>query len=245
MTSTRRTDPDILAGLEEQRVFLLRSIDDLERERAAGDIDDADYEALRADYEARAERVQRAIDGERSALRPPGRRSWTRTAATVVVVALAAGGAGLAVAATSGSRRPGQTITGDIRQSSNDRMAEAVAKAQAGQVVEALQIYEEVLAEDPENVRALLDRGLLRLRAGQQASAPRLLEAGQSSIEQALLVRPNDPEAMFYLALAQRLQGDVAGATATLEDALTNDPPPQLRTQIEDALARAQEGGGT
>jgi hypothetical protein len=33
------------APLEEQRDFLLRSLDDLEREHDAGDIDETDYEA--------------------------------------------------------------------------------------------------------------------------------------------------------------------------------------------------------
>jgi tetratricopeptide (TPR) repeat protein len=239
VTSTRRPDPDTLAGLEEQRDFLARSLDDLDRERAAGDLDEHDYETLRADYSARAERVRRAIDGERLALRPPPRRPWTRTAAVVVVVGLAAGGTGLFVATTAGSRLPGDSVTGDIRQTSNDRLTEAVALAQSGEVVAALEIYEDVLAEDPENVRALLDRGLLRLRAGQETESPVLLDAGRESIEQALAVRPDDAEALFYLALAQRLQGDVPGATATLRLALEQDPPPALEAQITDALEQA------
>ena len=37
-------DPDELAALEEQRDFLLRSLDDLEREHDAGDIDEHDYQ---------------------------------------------------------------------------------------------------------------------------------------------------------------------------------------------------------
>ena len=245
-TSSRRPDPDVLAGLEEQRDFLARSLVDLEHERGAGDLDEHDYQTLRADYEARAEQVHRAIDGERSALRPPPRRPWTRTAAVVVAVALAAGGTGLFVAATAGSRLPGETTTGDIRETSNDRLGQAVALAQAGQVAEALTIYEEVLAEDPENVRALLDRGLLRLRAGQATASAALFAAGQESIEQALALRPNDPEALFYLALAQRLQGDVEGASATLRLALQQDPPPALEAQIVDALEQAgQASGGT
>jgi hypothetical protein len=40
-------NPDELALLEEERRFLLRSIDDLDREQAAGDVDDADYAAVR------------------------------------------------------------------------------------------------------------------------------------------------------------------------------------------------------
>ena len=45
-------DLDELAGLEEQRAFLLRSLRDLEREHDAGDIDEADYETLKAQKEA-------------------------------------------------------------------------------------------------------------------------------------------------------------------------------------------------
>ncbi|HUR22853.1 MAG TPA: tetratricopeptide repeat protein [Acidimicrobiales bacterium] len=48
--------------LQDQRDFLLRSIEDLEAERAAGDLAEADYEALRSSYTARAASVLRAID---------------------------------------------------------------------------------------------------------------------------------------------------------------------------------------
>ena len=41
-----RPDPDALAALEEERDFLLRSLADLDRELAAGDIDDVDHLSL-------------------------------------------------------------------------------------------------------------------------------------------------------------------------------------------------------
>ena len=50
-----------MSALEEDRDHLLRSLDDLEREREAGDIDDADYVTLRDDYTARAAAVLRAL----------------------------------------------------------------------------------------------------------------------------------------------------------------------------------------
>ena len=50
--------------LEEEREFLLRSLDDLDGERAEGNIDDETYERLRADYTARAARVLRELDGQ-------------------------------------------------------------------------------------------------------------------------------------------------------------------------------------
>ncbi|HYZ97739.1 MAG TPA: hypothetical protein VE575_03240, partial [Acidimicrobiales bacterium] len=61
-TATRGLDPDALAALEEQRDFLLRSLEDLEREHDAGDVDDHDYAALKDDYTARAARTIRAIE---------------------------------------------------------------------------------------------------------------------------------------------------------------------------------------
>ena len=51
----------------DQREFLLRSLEDLEREHDAGDLDDADYIALKDDYTARAAAALRA---EPAARRP-------------------------------------------------------------------------------------------------------------------------------------------------------------------------------
>lgn len=49
-------------SLEEDRDYLLRSLDDLEREREAGDLDEADYLVLKDDYTARAAEVLRSLD---------------------------------------------------------------------------------------------------------------------------------------------------------------------------------------
>ncbi len=63
---------DRLAELEEERRYLLRSLKDLERERAAGDVDDDDYDTLKDGYTVRAA-VGAAPDRERSTCpRPEG-----------------------------------------------------------------------------------------------------------------------------------------------------------------------------
>src|SRR3546814_4049925 len=84
-------DPASLEALEDQRDFLLSSLEDLERERAAGDVDDTDYQTLKDDYTARAASVIRSIEaGRRRAAVPVRRRRWGRTLATVAgVVAFA------------------------------------------------------------------------------------------------------------------------------------------------------------
>jgi tetratricopeptide (TPR) repeat protein len=53
-----------VSALEEDRDFLLRSLDDLEREREAGDLEESDYLALKEDYTARAAAVLRALAAE-------------------------------------------------------------------------------------------------------------------------------------------------------------------------------------
>ena len=93
MTEASRAtlDPDALAALEEEREFLLRSIADLEREHDAGDIDDADFEALRDDYTTRTAEVLRAIDERREAfIDARTKRSPGRMLAVIVAVALVA-----------------------------------------------------------------------------------------------------------------------------------------------------------
>jgi cytochrome c-type biogenesis protein CcmH/NrfG len=58
-------------SLEDERDFLLRSLDDLESERAAGNIDDGTYEQLHADYTARAAAVLRSLNDAGEAVDVP------------------------------------------------------------------------------------------------------------------------------------------------------------------------------
>jgi tetratricopeptide (TPR) repeat protein len=242
--STRaRFDPDALAELEERRGFLLRSLEDLEAERAAGDLTDDDYRTLHDDYTARAAEVLRSIDeGRASALgaRPPVRRG--RRLLAVVVVAAVAGSAGLAVAAASGTRLPGDNITGDIRETPSGLLSQAAALAQGGEVAEALRLYDEVIAGDPDNVEALSERGLLLVSLASATQRPALAAEGRASIEQALTVDADNARALFYLGLALRLEGDDARAADAFTAALAADPPPALRQAMEDFLASIADG---
>ena len=238
--TARRLDPDALAELEEERDFLLRSLDDLEREKQAGDLDDDDYQMLKDDYTARAAQALRALQQGRPV--PPARegaRRRGRRALAVVVVAAMAGSAGLVVAASSGARLPGDTITGDIRQTVAGQLQQAAALAQQGDFTEALRIYDEVLVEDPANVEALSERGLLLVSLASATGRPGLDDQGRASIERALAIDPDNPRALFYLGLALRLQGDAAAAADAFSDALAADPPPSLRQAIEAFLASA------
>lgn len=223
--------PDDLAALEEERRFLRRSLDDLVREHDAGDLDDGDFDTLRADYERRLARVQGAIDAGALPAAPPRRRG--RTLVVSAVVAVAALGAGFVVAANAGSRAPGDTITGGVPTTPAQLLQEAARLAQAGEYVEALETYDEVLETNPENVEALSEKGLLLMSLSQAADRPVLRTEARAALDEALAVDPDDPRTLFYLGLWHDLEGDDDAAELRFQEALAKDPPPELRRAIE------------
>src|SRR5215471_9628536 len=186
----RRPNPDRLAELEEERAFLLRSLDDLDREHDAGDIDDADYTTLRDGYTARAATVLRAIESQQAALPPKRPRNWKRIglwSAGLLVVAVLAG---VLVAWASGDRLPGDSSSGDIAESVTSKLAEARA-LQASDLKGAIQRYDEVLKVEPDNAEALTYRGWLVTLVGTQANATDLIQSGEQSLQRAIQVAPS------------------------------------------------------
>ena len=227
-------NPDELAELEEQRDFLRRSLDDLERELGAGDIDALDAGTLREDYQRRLAAVETAIETGQADLlhrRPTRRRG--RTLVIAGLVAILAVGAGVAVAQTSGSRRPGDTATGSIRERSTDRLNRAAALQEDGEFLAALKEYDAVLAEDPRNDEALAERGFLLLRLSIGSEEKSLVADGRSYIDQALAIAPDNPRWLFYRAVGLRFAGQDEAASAAFDAALAADPSPQLRESIE------------
>jgi tetratricopeptide (TPR) repeat protein len=146
-------DPDELADLEDEREFLLRSLDDLDREYDAGNLDDDEYERLRDDYTARAAAVIRAI---RSGIvvRPeaPPRSSGRSLAAivlTVIVIVVAA----VLLGRSLGERREGGTSSGNdqvaVDVTTTLPVAEELAAWQA-----QYDEYARRVAESPDDVQA-------------------------------------------------------------------------------------------
>ena len=103
-------------ALEAERDFLLRSIDDLEEERAAGNVDDGTYRELHDDYTARAAAVIRSLDAGTDLTAPePSPASALRRALTVGGIVVFALVAAVLLSHAVGQRRPGQTITGNAQ----------------------------------------------------------------------------------------------------------------------------------
>ncbi len=152
-----KVDPDRLAELEEERSFLLRSLDDLERERHARDLDDGDYTELRDGYITRAAAVLREIDDGRARLAPRPPRRWGRTLAIGGGLLALAVGAGVAMAFAAGQRLPGATVSGNTAETVNTLLAEA-RSLEATDPKGAIDRFEQVLKIEPDNAEALTYR---------------------------------------------------------------------------------------
>ena len=231
----RDLDPDALAALEEERDFLLRSLQDLERERAAGDVDDSDYKELKDDYTARAAAAIRAIDDRTTAvksLRP--QRNWKRTALGLVLVGVLAVGAGWIVFRNAGTRAPGQGLTGDARQDSANLIlqaqgltGQAQASLQAGDSAKALkqfesavQTYDKALEISPENVQAMTYRGwvLHTIALNSEASvAAELDQQARKYLDEAIATDPTFSDARVFRAILERNAGEFAAAKVDLD----------------------------
>ncbi len=155
-----------LGRLREEREHLLTSLDDLDAERAAGDIDDLDYETLRDDYTARAAQLTRVLDGaavRRAPKKSNPRSSQIKWIATVLVIAAAAS---WAMVEFSGARGTGETASGEIRQGTTTLLADAAQAFGGGDPERAIELYGEVLDLQPTNVEALTYRGWISYQTG-------------------------------------------------------------------------------
>ena len=230
--------------LEEERDFLLASLQDLEREREAGELSERDYQALHADYTSRAAVVLRALerDGSRPARgasqapRPvKTRRPLVVTLGVVLLVAAVAGGA---VATFSSQREPGAPMTGSLPDTPAGRMQQALRLESEGQAAEALKIYDQLIRENPRDIAALSYRGWLLKRAG-------LPDQAMDSLDRAIAVDPKFPDAHFFRGMVlYQDRKDPASAVTEFRLFLSNNPPQEMIPLVEDVLRRAMADAG-
>lgn len=247
-------------ALEEERDFCLRSLEDLDAEFAAGDIDRVDYEALRDSYTVRAAAALKALgavapgpqpangaptepgaslNGSVASSRPPRRPVNLRRRAGVAVGALAiAAGACWSVVESSGTRLPGQEITGQALVS--EQVAAQLLAAQKalskGDDVSAIKAYQKILGSQPDQPEALTGEGWLLA----QTQQPALLKQGLSMLARAERAAPDYAPAHLYRGIALLSEDDYADAITELQWYLGHSPDPQLAPRVRQALQQAQ-----
>lgn len=245
-----------LVVLRSQRDFLLRSIEDLDRERAAGELSEPQYQRLLDTYTAQAAQVLRRLEeglGDDQAAEAPPSTSGPRWRRPLVGLGLAglAAVAGLLLASALGLRGPGETITGNeqsrdprsvtlqraIEQRPDDplaRTAYARFLLTAGEPVEALRQFDEAARLDPANAEALAYGGWIVFLGG-------LADEALPRLDAAVARQPDYPDAHFFrgMVLLQG-KGDQAGATEELQTYLDLAPQSPLAAQVRTVLAELQ-----
>jgi len=255
------TDAGEHARLEAERDFLLRSLDDLEAERAAGGVDDVSYTALHDDYTARAAAVIRALRDGVDARPSTAPVPWGRRAVVVGAIGVLAIGSGVALASALGSRQPGQTSSGNtgtrgsasggarrqletaVERDPTDvgsRLLLARYLERGDDVAGALEQYDEVIRLDPANTEAYAQSGrLLYLTAvAAPEQAVDLVATARTRLDTAIDIDAEYTDARFFRAiiLANEYQ-DFAGAQNDLQRYLILAPDGVFAEQARQLLA--------
>jgi cytochrome c-type biogenesis protein CcmH/NrfG len=252
--------------LEAERDVLLKSLDDLEVERADGNIDDESYRALHDDYTARAAAAIRALrDGVDARPVPPptsGRRRALVIGGVLGFAALAAFG----LAAALGARLPGQTSSGNTgpqtvrteRETSSRRteLEKAIAADPSdtasrlllapileadGDLLGALQRYDEVIALNPQNAVAHAESGRILYLTARQAStaeAAALVDRSRARLDRAVELDPELADARLFRAIVLANEyGDFVGAQSDAQRYLVLAPNGRFADQARQLLA--------
>ncbi len=263
------TDIDRVA-LENERDFLLRSLDDLEAEREVGNVDDGTYTTLRDDYTARAAAAIRSLD-EGTDLTPPDPPAASRVVRTltvggIIVFALVAA---FALTRAVGQRHPGQTITGNKQTAGSTTVpdpgpalaadAKANPKSYAANIAYARYLlgkndFNDALHEfgaasllDPSQPEPPTYAAWAGALLAEQISDPKAREpvfaASLDRINEVITAHPKYPDAYALKGVILfQFEGDAKHAIPQFQQflLLTDDSDP-IRPQVLAALAQAEK----
>jgi tetratricopeptide (TPR) repeat protein len=265
MSDGRATvDPE---DLQAEREFLLRSLDDLDDELLAGNIDPDTYRELHDDYTARAAAVIRSIDDGVARLGPDAPRlSAAMRVVTIGGIVVFCVLAALLLANTIGQRAPGQTPTGNdnvgaattidtgralkAAAAANPRSYDArIAYARyliGSDPAGALAEYTAAASIDPSQPEPFAYRGWIAVLAAQQlqdaGQRSLLLQRATSDLNQAISIDPSYADAyVFKGVMLFRLEDKPADAVTVLQRFLLLAPQDHpMRALVTQTLAQAE-----
>jgi cytochrome c-type biogenesis protein CcmH/NrfG len=199
-------------ALEEERDFLVRSLDDLDEELSIGNVYLDEYERLRDEYVARAAEVLRSLEHGRD--ERPARHEvprWKRVAVALGVTAFAVTTCAL-LARVLGERLEGETVTGNAQNDESARQAELEAARdqnpleagphvalarfllQQDDLTRAVQEYDEAFRLDGTSAEAAAYGGWIRaLVAGRVTDPTQQAELYQAALDRLNLAVAADP----------------------------------------------------
>ncbi len=210
--------------MDDEREFWLESLDDLDEELAAGDLEPEDHQVLSRSYTRQAAQALRGEQGELEEADGGARGKLIAVVAGLVVVGVLAG---VFLARAVGSRHSGDTITGnDAVASVPSLLRNAEESAAAGDLGEAIAIYDQVLERSPSNPTALAYKGWFLALQGQEIEAVDVLA-------DAVVAAPDYPDARAFRAIVQYRTGDCFGAAAELVAFDAANPPEFISQLVE------------
>jgi len=229
--------------LRHEQQFLLRSLRDLDNERAAGDIDDADYAALRDGYIARTAAITRELKGIES-VTPAVQRGWVRRVLVIVCVIAVAAGAGIWVARQSGQRLPGQSASGAIEQSSSGLLATA-RQLNFSDPGKAIELYTQVLKLEPDNPEALTYRSWILALTARAATGSVKQLALVTAVNDLLRAQKLDnqyPDAHCFLGIVYfRFLNSASLAKPQLDTCRAMNPPKEVQSFVDSIVAEVDK----
>lgn len=221
--------------LHHEQQFLLRSLRDLDSERAAGDIDEADYAALRDGYIARTAAIARELDGI-GVDKPANSRNWVRRITVIACVLALACTAGVWVARQSGQRLPGQSSSGAIEQSSSGLLASA-RQLNFSDPGKAIELYNQVLKLEPDNAEALTYRSWILALAARNATGSVKQLALDTVVRDLLRAQQVDqkyPDARCFLGIIYfRFMNSATLAKPQLDTCKAMNPPIEVKSFVD------------
>jgi tetratricopeptide (TPR) repeat protein len=235
--------------LRDEQRFLLNSLRDLEREREAGDIDDADYATLRDGYVARAAAITRELEGTaahvEAAVTP-----WRKRLVAVAIVLAVGVGAGVLVARFSGQRIPGQSLSGGIEQSTSGLLASA-RQLNFSDPTKSIELYSKVLKLEPDNAEALTYRSWLLALTARNATGDvkqLALVTAVSDLLKAQRTDPEYPDAHCFLGIVYfRFLEQASLAKKQLDVCVAMNPPASVTSFVnaivKEVNAAVKRGG--
>jgi tetratricopeptide (TPR) repeat protein len=155
----------------------------------------------------------------------------------------------VAVSLFVSNRLPGQTATGSVSLTQSQRVAERLDQAAAlenqGQLGQAAQVYQSILSGHPDNELALAQLGWVEYRTGRAGNSTSLMDDAKVKLERATALDPGDYAASLYLGtvLLQR-DGNAAGAVGQFQRFLADGPPADLLRQAAPELRQAYAEAG-
>jgi len=240
--SASGTRLDRLAALEEERRFLLRSLNDLEREHDVGDVDDLDYHALKDGYTVRAATVLRQIEAGQAALPTATPRRWSRVVAVTAAVLVGSVGIGLVLAGAWGERSSGQEITG-LTPGDESRIVLTNARDAmgAGEFATANALFAEVIemerARGRESAEAVAYFGwtlaLVTRQDPDQTNTAERYDAAVLALGQAAEIEPDYADPQCFLAIVEyQFRDDAAAALPHIEKCEASNPPGDVASLV-------------